>query len=480
MKQHHTMKHLVTIATILALLWSCAPKTKEAITIPPQLEKQVASIHIVSKDESLYKIAMKYGVTRKALIELNPILDKKELKKGMKLYIPFPTQEKEVKTDTVVVEKPKVEEKKKSSAIKAAVILPFMLNQYAPTEQERMVEFYQGLLLAVEELKAEGHSFDIYTYDSGESSKSLSGLINSGALNDCNIIIGALYPTHNKELATFAKAKNIPLVLPFSVKEEVLYSNPKVFIANALQTYTVEKSVNKFSKQFPGANIIFVDNKYETEKKEFATELLKHAKANNISHTTILMDSLMSMAGGGGTTYIREQMDTAALNIFVPTTSKVETFNSILPTLLVLKRDTLETPPRFALFGYPEWQIYAGSNLEAMYEVDTYFYTSFYTNSILPESVEIQNRYAQWYNSSMQNRYPRYGMLGYDTGYFFLKAITLHKSNFPEKINYTEFAPTQSGYHFTRKDNRGSYINTKAYYVRYSPDYKVTKIDLDQ
>ena len=474
------MKHLITIATILALLWSCAPKTKEAITIPPQMEKQVASVHIVNKDESLYKIAMKYGVTRKALMDLNPILGKKELKKGMKLYIPFPTQDKEVKKDTVVVEKPKVEEKKKSSATKVAIILPFMLDQYAPTEQERMVEFYQGLLLAVEELKSEGLSFDIHTYDSGESTKSLSTLINSGALNDCNVIIGALYPTHNKELATFAKAKNIPLVLPFSVKEQALYDNPKVFIANALQTYIVDKSVNRFGKQFPGANIIFVDNRFEIEKKEFATDLLQYAKANNISHRTILMDSLMSMASGGGTTFIREQMDTAALNIFIPTTSKVETFNQILPTLLVLKRDTLESAPEFALFGYPEWQIYAGSNLEAMYEVDTYFYTSFYTNSILPEAVEIQNRYTQWYNRSMQNRYPRYGMLGYDTGYFFLKAVALHKADMPEKINHIDFNPTQSGYHFTRKNNRGGYINTKAYYIRYSPDYKVTKIDLDQ
>ena len=80
----------------------------------------------------------------------------------------------------------------------------------------------------------------------------------------------------------------------------------------------------------------------------------------------------------------------------------------------------------------------------------------------------------------MQNRYPRYGMLGYDTGYYFLKAISRYRGNLAENINRVEFTPTQSGYHFTRKNNRGSYINTKAYYIRYSPDYKVTKIDLDK
>ena len=95
------MKQLISILAVLALLWSCAPKTKEAITIPPQMEKSVASVHIVNKDESLYKIAMKYGVTRKALIDMNPFLNEKELKKGMKLYIPFPEEKKEAKSDTV-------------------------------------------------------------------------------------------------------------------------------------------------------------------------------------------------------------------------------------------------------------------------------------------------------------------------------------------------------------------------------------------
>ena len=80
----------------------------------------------------------------------------------------------------------------------------------------------------------------------------------------------------------------------------------------------------------------------------------------------------------------------------------------------------------------------------------------------------------------MQNRYPRYGMLGYDTGYYFLKAISLYRENMAENINKIIFTPSQLGFNFIRNNNRGGYINNKAYYVRYSPDYKVTKIDLDK
>ena len=472
---------LITIITAVALLAACTPKTKDAITIPPQMEKKIASIHIVNKEESLYKIATQYGVTREALIELNPVLRTQKLKKGMKLYIPFAPQKdkKEEAKDTVKTEQPAIAEEKEQS-IRVAVILPFMINKYAPTEQERMIEFYEGLLLAVEKLKEEGHSYDIHTYDSGESTQSLDSLIGSGSLDKCDIIIGSLYPEHNRQLATYAKQHNIPLVLPFTVKEDEIYNNPKAFIANSLQKYIVEEGIEKFVKKYSEANIIFVKNAYDQEEKEFATGLKKALEAQSISHTSIVMDSLISMANSSGSSYVASQMKPDTLNIFIPMSSKIETFNTILPTLLVLKRDTLESIPQFTLFGYPEWQIYAGSNLEAMYEVDTYFYTSFYTNSLLPEAIDIQAKYAKWYNRSMQNRYPRYGMLGYDIGYYFLKAASLYGTKIADNIDKVEFTPTQSGFKFTRRNNRGSYINNKVFFIHYSPEYKVTKTDPDK
>ena len=224
------MKHLLTIFAILLLLAGCAPKTKESITIPAGVEKNISAIHIVGKEESLYKIATQYGVTRDALIALNPILKTRQLKKGMKLYIPKIEEVKEeiIKDSVIIEEKPIVKQEKQ--AVKAALVLPFMLKKYAPTEQERMIEFYEGFLLALETLKNEGYSFDIDVYDSGESTQTLDSLITSGALNECDIIFGALYPTHNKQLATFAKQHNIPLVFPFTVKEDVIYSNPSTLL----------------------------------------------------------------------------------------------------------------------------------------------------------------------------------------------------------------------------------------------------------
>ena len=66
-------------------------------------------------------------------------------------------------------------------------MLPFLLDSYAPSEQGRMIEYYQGFLMAVKKLKEEGYSFKISTFDSGHMEESLDSLLSSGALDKMDI-----------------------------------------------------------------------------------------------------------------------------------------------------------------------------------------------------------------------------------------------------------------------------------------------------
>ena len=72
----------------------------------------------------------------------------------------------------------------------------------------------------IDRLKEMGYSFEINTFDSGIQENSLNELLSSGALDKMELIIGAMYPKHNKELAKFAQEKGIPLVIPFTNKEK--------------------------------------------------------------------------------------------------------------------------------------------------------------------------------------------------------------------------------------------------------------------
>jgi hypothetical protein len=135
---------------------------------------------------------------------------------------------------------------------------------------------------------------------------------------------------------------------------------------------------------------------------------------------------------------------------------------------------------KFKLFGYPEWQIHAKDTRELMYEVDTYFYATFYSHYALPRVAEFQEDFIRWYNSGIQNIYPRYGMLGYDTGYFFLLAASLYGNSMHENIDRIPFNPVQSDFKFERISEKDGFINKKFFFIHFCPEYYIDKMDFDQ
>ena len=193
----------------------------------------IVGTHKVQRRESIESICKTYGITQEELIKANPVLQETKLKRKMVLHIPAPSARPAEKEIAVEEKKQEIVETinkgiNDDKVLNVAVVLSFLLDSYAPKEQGRMVEYYQGFLMAVEQLKREGYSFVINTYDAGQKERSLDSLLSSSAFNDVELIIGASYPKHCKELARFAKEREIPLLIPFSSKKDEAIGNPTV------------------------------------------------------------------------------------------------------------------------------------------------------------------------------------------------------------------------------------------------------------
>lgn len=453
----------------------------------------IRTIHKVKKGETVYRIAHTYGITVDELRAANPQIVKDKLKKNSLVKIPYSKAEIESMRRTEqaqsqaqpqsnaeiferAIQERASQRDDNFSGIRVAVILPFMLDSYSPNEQGRMVEYYEGFLMAVEELKEQGYSFEINTYDSGNANSSLEPLLSSGELDRMDLIIGALYPSHNKQLADFAKRKEIPLVIPFTSKEDEIFRNPMVYVVNTMQSYFYSEVIDHFTVQFPNANVIFVSDSLNN-KKEFVGALTEGLDARLVPHSTITLGQLIDSETNEAT--LKEIMKEGMDNVFIPTSSSEVTLGTMLPTLILLNNDTIDLPD-YKLFGYPEWQIYAGNMRSQIYEVNTFFYASFFSHYTLPEASRFQNEYIRWYNRSPQNIYPRYGMLGYDTGYTFLLAISKYGNNMDININNLGITPVQTGFKFERVNNWGGMVNKKIYFVNYTPTFTIEKIDFDK
>ena len=165
------------------------------------LQPKCRDMHKVKKKETVYSISRKYGITEEELIAANPEIKGQKLKKGKFLCIPYPKKgssskvtqtpaETTIPTDTELFDKNKKESRKYAS-IKAAIVLPFNTDGTGSNdEQVRMVEYYEGFLMALDSLKQKGVSVDLYTYDSGKTTASINKILNKPEMKNMDVIFG--------------------------------------------------------------------------------------------------------------------------------------------------------------------------------------------------------------------------------------------------------------------------------------------------
>ena len=455
--------------------------TVETVTetnIPPiqgPVQSRCKEMHKVKRKETVYSISREYGISESELLAANPELKgENNIKKGTFLCIPFPTAQ--VSTSTQIQTSPSNNElfnenkkiAERFSTIKTAIILPFL--NVSQNEAARMIEYYEGFLMAIDSLKRSGVSIDLYTYNSGPETASLNNILSQKEMKDMDIIFGPLHQQHIKPLADFAQKNNIRLVIPFTSKDNSVFRNPSIYQINTPQSYLYSEVYDHFVRQFPNANVIFIEATTGTKDK---AEFIKGLK-DELKNRSIPMKSLKE---NSTTESLKAVLRADRENIFIPTSGNNITLIKILPQLTLLVRDNPDHT--IHLFGYPEWQTYTKDHLEAFFELDTYFYSSFYTNNLLPAAINFTKNYRRWYGKDMDERYPKFGMLGFDTGYFFLKGLSQYGSELEKNMQRMDLVPIQTGFKFQRVNNWGGLINKKVFFVRFTKNYELIKLDYD-
>lgn len=464
-------------------------ETKPVQEVPQATAKEETTVkmndwkdmHKVERKETIFSISREYGITEEELIAANPELKKGKLKRGTFLFIPYGKNDlKEQQTEETQATKELTNEeifsqledsKKDIKTIKAAVILPFMAGTASNMdEQIRMVEYYEGFLMAVDSLKKQGVSVDLYTYDSKGKEATMNNILAKKEMKDMDIIFGPARTQDIDVLASFADKNNIRLVIPFAPKVDQVFKNPNIYQVNTPQSYLYSEVYEHFNRKFSGSNVIFLNaSNGDREKDEFIKGMKAELKDNGISYRDfILTENFYDIVN---------VMDTLRNNIFIPTSGKSTALVKILPQLTQIRREK----PNYMmnLFGYPEWQTYTNDYLASFYEIDTYFYSSFYTNNLFPAAVNFTHAYRRWYSKDMANIYPKYGMLGYDTAYFFLKGLSKYGNKIEENLGSIHVTPIQTGFKFERVNNWGGFINRKVFFVHFSKDYELIKLDFE-
>ncbi|MCK5775302.1 MAG: LysM peptidoglycan-binding domain-containing protein [Bacteroidales bacterium] len=301
----------------------------QTIRIPRELNNTGYIKHQVThRREKLSKIAAEYNMSVTDLNKANPNIHKKA-KKGQSVLIPLGfietdfDQEKAIPESGVIVlpdndtvadvhEKLICEKNiEQTKTYQIALMIPLNLSEVdtllGMTQREllnnskskafRFIEFYEGALLAAQEMKESGFDFKGYVYDIPRDVNETAKVLNNPKLQDMDLIISLSYSDSFELISEFSKTYDIPLVNALSKRREIIYNNTNVFKVEPQADYLYTQTADYITNNYPNHNVIIVrSNQYQLAKQtELFVNSLREAQSKLVGvsnyHIARKMDS---------------------------------------------------------------------------------------------------------------------------------------------------------------------------------------------
>ncbi|NJY63910.1 LysM peptidoglycan-binding domain-containing protein [Salinimicrobium sp. CDJ15-81-2] len=231
----------------------------------------------VQPQENLFRLTERFGISKDSLIALNPALAD-GLKAGMVLKIPnLESTAVEAYTESATVN---LERRITNFDSKNLVVmLPFNKNKIVATDSSSNVaerikndkvmqvslDFYSGVLMAVDSAKAMGISSKITFLDTEGNSGKVNVLLNTHNFDGVDAVIGPLVQSTVETAARGLERRNIPVVSPLTTKEAGS-------ISNFLQTVPTDEMLTDamlsyISENSAGKNVVIIADNYEKRRK---------------------------------------------------------------------------------------------------------------------------------------------------------------------------------------------------------------------
>jgi len=421
-------------------------------------------IHIVQTYETLYSISKKYQVEIVEIIKLNPT-SATSISIGMELKIPT-NKETSItlnqKDDSInatysashqanfLIKKNDNSILPTKKMIKIAFLLPFMLEQdKTDASNERFIEFYAGSLIAIEEAKNKGISFEIYTYDTEKSEEKIKEVLTNSELKTMDFIVGPAFSNQISFVAEFAKEHKINTLIPFSSKVPDIENNAYLFQFNPGKDVELKFSTEILLERYKNAHIVFAEiegiSNYD-EGELWCKALEKEMIVNGKSFSKLKMQNSENVD-------FKRVLKKTEKNIVIFNTDK---FAYINPFISNLRSATNEFD--IILFEQFSWR-----NQDKIIPQNI-FISPFSSKLNTLKLNEFNLNYTKYFGKNGSKSSPRYDLLGYDLSNYFITLMNKYGSKFIEKIGTFHFTTgIQSELQFERISNGSGYVNQKLY-----------------
>ncbi|MCR4993789.1 MAG: hypothetical protein K6A32_00130 [Bacteroidales bacterium] len=345
---------------------------------------------------------------------------------------------------------------KSSRSVRMGVLLPL---KEKSSRGAKMVEFYQGLLMAVDSMKHLGFSVDVTALHSGVLAADMDSLLATATLGDCDVIFGPLDAPQLPALADYCHLHDIRMVVPFSSVSAQVPSHPLHYLVNAPR-HIVQRQATWFAQVlFPKENFVVIKS---GEKNDEGGMLVERVRMGMDECGLYVRQISVNASDEAFAEVLAEDRK----NVLLLDSPTLPALNALLAKLHQLKK--VFPNCQFSLFGYPAWQSYASQVVNDLYEFDTYIYTPFYRDLGNRKVLSVEEQFQQNFDRAVSPSFPRYALFGFDLGFYFLSGLAEYGDDFESNLSAISFDPLQNPLHFQKQGDADGYINDFVQVVHYT------------
>ena len=242
-------------------------------------------IHKVKKKETLYSISKKYGIGLDKIIENNVFLENKGLKKGQELkiiYRLFDCNEDSVNIipDQLFADSNAIVD----PILNISILLPFFIDdsdsiiENCPENiicdinrsTERSVLIYNGIKMALEELKSQGYNLELTLYDTRYDTNIVNEILKDSLMLESDLIIGPIYSKNVKLVRAFSKFHRVPMISLYNVPSQALFNYPDLYKLKASRSTQSKEMANLLKMNNSEDNILLISDIDDRKSKIYS------------------------------------------------------------------------------------------------------------------------------------------------------------------------------------------------------------------
>lgn len=171
-----------------------------------------------------------------------------------------------------------------------SLLMPFDLRTLTPAPGRKnnqvILDFYEGMKLALDSLNAEGIEISLRAYDTQRDAERIKALLDTEELKTTDLIVGPLFLDETAIVKEFSETYGINVIHPFSRSSDVIGTNPHSFLFQPTSETLGVKSAEFLAAHAADEKECFVFYGPGKQDSVLAFSFMKHAieKGINIIH----------------------------------------------------------------------------------------------------------------------------------------------------------------------------------------------------